>query len=386
MKKVLFNIILLFAIIKSNAQPYQVGNRQQTFIDTSRSNRQIPCEIYYPSTTAGTNTPIASGTFPVLVFGHGFVMTWSAYDIYWETLVPHGYIMVFPTTETSLAPSHSNFGKDIAFLIGAMKAEGNDISSPFYGSVDVTSAVMGHSMGGGSAFLATQYDSSITALATVAAAETNPSAISSAASFVKPSLVFAGANDCVTPPPNHQVPMYDSLGSTCKTYISITGGNHCQFASYNFFCSFGQATCSPQATINDSTQQGLVFSYLLPWLNFYLKYDCASANIFQSLIATGNGITSQQNCSLICNVGNMDQEDALTRYKTSPNPFTKTVTIETVQYDKGKLYVVTDLQGRQLIASKIDSERTVIDFTHLPDGMYILAVNGSAKFKIVKQK
>ena len=46
--------------------------------------------------------------------------------------------------------------------------------------------------------------------------------------------------------------------------------------------------------------EGLVFAYLLPWLDYYLKGDCAGGSQFQALIAAGGGITSQQNCTLAC--------------------------------------------------------------------------------------
>jgi len=222
MKKILLLILLLnFCYITNWAQSFQIGHKQQTFVDASRSNRNITTEIYYPSATAGNNVSIASGQFPVLIFGHGFVMVWSAYAPIWNALVPSGFIMVFPTTETGIFPSHTNFGKDIAYLVGAMKAEGTNSSSAFFGAVTNTSAAMGHSMGGGAAFLSVQYDSSITALATLAAANTNPSSIAAAAGITIPSIVIAGTNDCVTPPAQHQLPMYNSLSSPCKTYISI---------------------------------------------------------------------------------------------------------------------------------------------------------------------
>lgn len=227
-------------LLNVSAQTYQVGHLQQTFVDPSRANRNITTEIYYPANTAGDNVPIANGQFPVLVFGHGFVMVWSSYDVVWNALVPQGFIMVFPTTETSLSPSHTDFGKDIAFLIGAMKTEGNTSSSDFFGAVAPTSAVMGHSMGGGSAFLAMQYDSSITALATLAAAVTNPSSVTAAAGITKPSIVIAAENDCVAPPAQHQQLMYDALISTCKSFVSVTGGSHCQFADNDFYVSLAK--------------------------------------------------------------------------------------------------------------------------------------------------
>lgn len=279
------------------AQNYQIGHRQYTFIDSSRANRQIPCEIYYPSNVTGDNVAIANGTFPVLVFGHGFVMPVSAYDIYWNTIVPKGYIIAFPSTESSFSPSHINFGKDMAHISKSMRLRGKTPSSPFYNAIDSTTAVMGHSMGGGCAFLAMQYDPDITALVSFAAAVTNPSSVIAASAIKKPSLVFAASNDCVAPPKNHQIPMYDSLASECKTYIDILGGDHCQFASYNFNCSLGQSTCNPKATVNSSVQQTKLFEILLPWLKYYLKKDCISGTQLQSLITLSNGIMSNQNCS-----------------------------------------------------------------------------------------
>lgn len=277
---------------------HQVGHRQITFVDTTRANRQIQCEVYYPAATAGDNVAIAVGKFPVLIYGHGFVMPVSVYDVYWNALVPKGYIIILPTTESSFSPSHTNFGKDLAYAAKSMRLQGSLPTSPFFNAVDSTSAVMGHSMGGGCAFLAMQYDPQITALVSFAGAVTNPSSVTAAMSITKPSLVIAGANDCVAPPKNHQIPMYDSLATQCKTYVSIIGANHCQFASNNFNCSFGESTCSPKATINAATQQSILFQHVIPWLDYYLKRNCIAGDQFQTLLSAPAGITSSANCSL----------------------------------------------------------------------------------------
>jgi len=309
------------------SQPYQVGHKQKTFADPSRSNRNITTEIYYPSDAAGNNVPIAPGQFPVIVFGHGFVMTWSAYENVWNAIVPQGYILVFLTTETSFSPSHLDFGKDIAFLVGAMKSEGANSSSFYYGVIAPQSAVMGHSMGGGAAFLSVQYDNTITVLATLAAAVTNPSSISAAQNITIPSLVIAGANDCVAPPAQHQIPMYDSLSSVCKTFVSITGGSHCQFADYNLYCSVGEGSCSPKPTITRLEQQTATFSLLIPWLNYFLKGRTESGTQFQALISAGTGISSLQNCSLI-STGIVDKPLEV-NISVRPNPFSASVIIKT---------------------------------------------------------
>jgi predicted dienelactone hydrolase len=386
MKNVTLFILLLFFSKAIPAQTYQVGHTQKTFTDASRSNRPITCEIYYPANVGGENVPIANGMFPVLAFGHGFVMVWSAYDIYWLTLVPQGYIMVFPTTESSFSPSHLNFGKDLAFLCNALKSESNVPASPFFGAVAAQNAVMGHSMGGGAAFLAMNADSTITAMATVAAAITNPSSVTAAESIARPSLVFAGASDCVTPPPAHQLPMYQALASGCKSYVSITGGDHCQFASSNLLCSLGQGTCSPQAAIAASAQQALVIDYLLPWLDFYLKNKCEAGEAFQNLLSTGNGVVAQQNCSLECGASPVVEPTPSMQYVLFPNPAAETVTISCPFFSEKYQFSITSLTGTVMIEGEAAMNKTTVNIQNLPEGIYFFTVNGKVKGKLVKQR
>lgn len=379
MKKIILLLLpLCFYCIHSFAQPFQVGHKQQTFVDASRSNRNITAEIYYPSDVAGDNVAIAAGQFPILVFGHGFVMVWSAYAPEWNAIVPSGYIMVFPTTETSFSPSHLEFGKDIAFLVGALKTEGLNGTSTFFGAVANTSAVMGHSMGGGSAFLSVQYDPTITALATFAAANTNPSSISAATSITIPSIVFAGANDCVAPPAQHQKPMYDSLISSCKTYVSITGGSHCQFANVNTNCYFGEGTCNPQPTINPALQQSTTFNLVLPWLNYYLKNDCAAGDQFQNLISTGSGITSQQNCSLLC--AEMEEQQPNTSMTIYPNPFSSSTTLRTnIPLTNANLTVYNYVGQIVKEIKNISGQMIILSRDELPNGLYFVKLTEGYK-------
>ena len=385
MKKPVFLFLLLhFCFISSWAQPFQIGHKQQTFVDSTRSNRTITTEIYYPATAAGNNVSIASGQFPVLIFGHGFVMVWSAYAPAWNAIVPSGYIMVFPTTETGFSPSHTNFGKDIAFLVGALKTEGTNATSTFFGAVANTSAVMGHSMGGGSAFLAVQYDSSISAIATFAAATTNPSSITAASNISIPSIVIAGANDCVAPPAPHQLPMYNSLSSLCKTYVSITGGSHCQFAGINTNCYIGEGTCSPQPTITPAAQQTTAFNLVLQWLNYFLKNDKAAGAQFQNLITIGSGITSQQNCSLMpTQITEIATPFAL---KIFPNPFTSSATLHTnISLNNATLTVYT-IYGQAVFHRKnIHGQFVELPRKNMASGLYFVQLTHGDKIIAVNK-
>ena len=229
-------VFLILALTEVGfTQTFQIGHTTINFTDPTRNNRVIASEVYYPSDTIGDNVPMTTtnGVFPVLSFGHGFVMTWDAYQNFWNALVPNGYILVFPKTEGAFSPSHLDFGKDLAFVLDQMNVLNANPTSLFYNRVSSMNAVMGHSMGGGASFLAAQLNSSIKTIVNFAPAETNPSAINAAASITIPSLIFSGINDCVTPPNTNQIPMYNSLTSSCKTLISIIGGSHCQMAKKN---------------------------------------------------------------------------------------------------------------------------------------------------------
>ncbi len=81
MKKILLLLFLIFNFTFSFSQPFAVGTTTLTFSDVSRANRQVPCDIYYPATTSGTNTPLAQSTtlFKVVLIAHGFFMGTDAY-------------------------------------------------------------------------------------------------------------------------------------------------------------------------------------------------------------------------------------------------------------------------------------------------------------------
>lgn len=298
------NLVLLVILVISSFQTYaqQVGHTQVTFTDSSRNNRAIPTEIYYPATTAGNNTPIAIGVFPVISFGHGFVMTWSAYQNFWEDLVAQGYIVAFPTTEGGFAPAHADFGADLRFLVTEIQTNGAGPDVPV-SSVGSTSAIMGHSMGGGSSFLAAENNSRITTMITFAAANTNPSSITAAQQVSVPTLVFSGTNDCVAPPATQQDLIYDATAAAFKTQVYINGGGHCYFADYNLNCAFGELTCSPSPTITRGEQHAATSDFLKLWLAYYLKGECTKAQEFQDSLAVSSRITYRQSQSIVCPTG-----------------------------------------------------------------------------------
>jgi len=368
------NCVLLLVLIQPflpDAQSLSAQNIGQTSItlsDPARGNRQVTAEVYYPASSAGQNTPIQAGVYPLIVYGHGFVMVWSAYQNVWNDLVPQGYIVAFPTTEGSFSPVHANFGADLAFLVTAIQSGGAAPAVPA-NQVAATSAIMGHSMGGGSSFLAAAGNNNISSVVTFAAANTTPSSSAAAPQVTGPTLLFSGANDCVTPPAQHQDLMYNATAATYKTQISINGGGHCFFANNNFNCSFGESSCTPTPSITRAQQQSTVSLFLSAWLARFLKNDCAQAERFQDSLMAHSGITFRQSRSIACatnlNEIGMNRQQPV----VYPNPFNSTIAVE--QAREGSVFTLCGINGQKLWSG---TELSRQDFSYLVPGCYILQI------------
>ena len=446
--KYIFLLITFSHILKVDAQ-YQIGHTTIDFVDISRSNRIVSTEVYYPAVTSGSNTAVALGQFPVIIFGHGFAMSWSAYQNYWERYTPKGYILVFPKTESSLAVDHQQFGWDLQFLVTEMQIEAQSSSSVIYNSVAAETALMGHSMGGGAAFLAADSLSvngnlnfkTLIGLAPAESTTNGVSSITSASAIIKPSLIFSGSGDGVTPPSDHHIPMYNGLASDCKAFVNISGGGHCYFAQSDFICDFGEASTISNVTITRSQQQQITYNLLDNWLAFYLKNQCDNRNLFMSDIFNLPGIIGQTTCvegaallisanagDLISSVTSTNYQwfyegspisgsnsisitptltgnytvqitypDGCTRvspayyyenvgieelsriYSISPNPTNGIVLIKK-NSPKKILIELSDIFGK-FISLMETSEK--IDISFLENGMYYLSIEGS-KYRIIK--
>lgn len=398
--------LLLSGII--NAQTFPVGHMSINFKDATRTGgyvisgginasgtgRDVGTEVYYPATVAGNNQPVANGTFPVVVIGHGFVMDWSAYDNIYNKLASSGYIVLLPRTEGSFSPSHGDFGNDLKFLVNA--AQGlNTVSTPtalltFNGKVANKSAIGGHSMGAGSSFLAAASNTSLTCLFNFAAATTNPSSITSAALVTVPSLIISGAIDCVADT-TVQNSHYSALASNKKFHVILKQLTHCDFGNgTNFNCTFGQSTTGCGNVVSNSLAFPRYMNYVQNFLDNQLKNDCAAGQRFMDSVNTASSLRAglKKLGSIACVSSGINGINNSIEARLYPNPTASQLMIETALNNfTVKVY---DAYGKLLLNEMYHAENNSVQL-NLADyhsGIYLIELEAEgvrSHFKVVKE-
>ncbi|MBL9122045.1 MAG: dienelactone hydrolase family protein [Planctomycetaceae bacterium] len=191
--------------------------------------------LYYPATSNGLNQPVATagGDYPIVAWGHPFVLGPLFNNSTLRHLATWGYVTIAPTTQGGFLPNHAALAADMRYGIDYVQSLHDNPASPFFGKLD-TAAVgaSGFSMGGGASLLAAAADSRIKAVANLAAAETFPSSAIAAMSQIQvPVRLVAGTADQTTPIAVHQQPMYDA-GNAPTQLRAIVGGNHLHFQDF----------------------------------------------------------------------------------------------------------------------------------------------------------
>lgn len=394
MKHCILLFLATFIMQLASAQPFAVGHLSLNVYDAARSGgsaitgapswgstgRAIGTEIYYPATTAGNNTTAANGQFPVVVLGHGFVMTYDSYNTIYEELAKQGFIVALPTTEGGFSPAHAEFGADMSFLAQQLpNLNSNNIVALLQGHVSPKAAIGGHSMGAGCSMVGAQNNSTIYALFNMATATSNTNGVSSLAgapSIVAPTLILSGERDCVADT-SVQVQHYTACGASLKYLAILKDLTHCDFGNgSSVTCTLGQSTSGCGNTLPNAQANSAVLYYLLPFLQRTLKNDCAAADTFMNRIASNNTYTlrTRQQGNLACfpNSVSSVNENAFTVY---PNPSTGIWNLTLKQAASKMNWKVSDSRGRTIVASTSENNTIQVDGKSWSKGLYIIQAN-----------
>jgi predicted dienelactone hydrolase len=230
------------------AQPgsYRAGRR---IVTVRRPNgTTFRAQLYYPATATGDNTSYdgRGAPYPAISFGHGFLQPPERYRSTLEHLATWGYFVIATESGGELFPNHQAYSEDMRYCLTYLEQQNADSASWLFAQVATERfGISGHSMGGGASILAAAADARIKAVANLAAAETNPSAIQASANVTVPHSLISGSADSLTPLQNHGQRMYNA-GFAPKLLPIIQGGWHCGFMdSSSFGCDSGSL---PRAT------------------------------------------------------------------------------------------------------------------------------------------
>ncbi|MEZ4387104.1 MAG: FlgD immunoglobulin-like domain containing protein [Candidatus Krumholzibacteriia bacterium] len=339
-------LVLLAVLAGPAAAQFAVGTADVTLLDPARNDRPVPCDLFYPAILDGPGQPPATPAgdgFAAVALGHGYLMSADVYGFLAADLARIGCVVAVPRTAGELFPDHAEFGLDLAFVARTLRDADADPASPFHERMNGRALLMGHSMGGGASLLGLAGDPTLTGVANFAAAETDPSAIAACAGIDRPALLLAGANDCVAPPADHQVPMYDALPGGWRTLVVLDGASHCQFAEASFVCSLGEF-CS--ADISRTVQHDRMWFLLEPWVRAVGLGEVAQGSAFQERLTGADWLSYEQ--AGVVTAAPVVPRPGL-RLAAAPNPFnpTTTVSFSVDRGDQVRLDVL-DARGRRL--------------------------------------
>lgn len=337
-------VALMLLVAAGSTQGLLGQEADWTFVDDTRGGREIDVEFRFPD---GLDAPA-----PLVVVGHGFAMQAGDYEDLAAGLVEEGYVVGLVATESGFAPSHADFGLDMAFVAAHAWVEVPVVP------IASNAAVLGHSMGGGAAWLAAaSWGAMVATVIGLAPAETNPSAIAAASGVQVPVLVISGSADAVTPPADHHVPIYDASDeSPCRAFITLVDGGHCGFADAGTVCDFGELFFNG---MDRPTQQAHTAELLKHWLAAHLLGDPTAWTSLEAYADAEGEVDWVSDC-FTSDATSVGHRQAATFW---PNPAR-----ESIQFHAEVIAAVaTDVTGRTF---EIPASGSAMDVSHLTPGIY----------------
>jgi dienelactone hydrolase len=253
--------------------PYEVLTSEVSVPRTHGGEGSFEARLYVPlPRQPGASEPPS----PVLAFGHGYQARVDYYESTLAHLASWGIVVIAPRSAGELFPDHAAFADDLLSALDWVVSEAGPESRDWPGGpVDLQAlGLSGHSMGGGAALLAAARDPAIRAVATLAAAESDPSAIDAAAGVVAPVLFVAAADDAITPLTEHQRPMFEAKATGPAQLRTIVGASHCGFLDLE--TALLSLVCD-EAAIGPDEQRRVTRAVLAAWLRYELAGDASAA-------------------------------------------------------------------------------------------------------------
>ncbi|MGH3772261.1 MAG: chlorophyllase/cutinase-like alpha/beta fold protein [Pseudonocardiaceae bacterium] len=176
-------------------------------------------------------TPRSGHGLPAVAFGHGWLQPTRRYEELLRHLATWGVVAAAPATQRGALASHHQFATDLRTVLdicaGVRLGEGQVSVDP------AKLGLVGHGMGGGCAVLAAAADDRCAAVATLALAETLPSAVAAARGCTMPGLHVVAGKDLLAPALGHAEPVARAWAGPVRlrtlpkaSHLGFTLGSH----------------------------------------------------------------------------------------------------------------------------------------------------------------
>lgn len=346
------------------------GTAQQldwTLVDAERNDREIPLDVRFNSDWAEQ--------VPLVVLAHGFVMQPVDYDDVVTGIVEAGMAVALLGTETGLAPSHVDYGLDMAFVAEHLHQE---VGGALEGLLNGDVAFIGHSMGGGASWLGAAELGAYAGLRAVvgwAPAETVPSSIAAAADVEAPTLLISGSADAITTPAQHHQPLFDGLTATdCRAFASLIGGGHCGFADAGTLCDIGELGFSGMSR---EEQQAHTLALTVGWLQAHLFEEPQALDVLQAYAGDAENVE----LDLECAATEVASISRLSVVSCHPNPAERVLHVSWPSGVTGGTVFTHD--GRAVVHWSAEEGPTQ-DISSLEGGAYFLVLEGPGVRQVMR--
>ncbi len=248
-----------------------VGVTTVDAVDTSRGNRTLPTEIWYPARRAGRDAEPLRRTYPLVLIAHGFCGSRLFYDYLAPHLASYGFVVGAPDF-TGVTRAACDAGQvtasidalplDLSFVCRELHDATGALGKWAQHVRGIPTGLVGNSLGGIAVVEAARIDSSFPAIVGLAPAVNAASAPSLVDLVPRRAWMMMGATgDDLVSFTGWTQPFFEGLPAPAFL-VRFTGGSHTGFSDEN-----PEVAPDPRQAQHDVTKR-----YATPFLIKYLAH------------------------------------------------------------------------------------------------------------------
>jgi dienelactone hydrolase len=218
----------------------KVGVTTVTAVDTSRGNRALPTELWYPARRPGRDAAPLPRQYPLVIVAHGLCGS----RLYYDYLAPHlaswGFIVAAPDftgftradcDAGSPMASFDDLPVDLSFVCRDLHDVAGALGTWAQHVRGIPTALVGNSLGGLAAVGAARIDASFTAIVGLAAA-VPPNQAPLLADLHRAWMIMGATGDDLVSFTTWTEPFFEQLPAP-SFLVRFTGGSHTGFSDEN---------------------------------------------------------------------------------------------------------------------------------------------------------